>query len=239
MPRLLDNLAEETAAQQKAAEERRRNRADERDRERQFDAAWGNVIRACTFRLPDGPPGKDFFQEAETSFRALGALLVERGWDGYLPAIIATRKEAVARDDLDARPELYVAECLRLACWPATVEGTIAEHLARAAELWPHGIDNQADNVHEFLRIREMHGGELPPERMPPADARTILVRGHWRIKGRCTSQSLVLATMGSARYGYLPQTENGLEKMGRNETRTAGRNLSRRPREGYAQYSR
>lgn len=170
----LFELAEQQRADEiTAAEERRRAAAEERGRERGLEQAWN---QACSFDVD--------------SFLALGRLLAANGQADYLPAIAETRRNAVNAGGIDSAAELYIVECLRLACAPATPPGELADKLAKGKELWPDGLGWSMGAIKEYMAIRHQHGGKLPKEpaepksaSVEPVDMAGVAPRNRWALQ--------------------------------------------------------
>jgi hypothetical protein len=160
---LIDELAAYHASKQEAAEGRERQVAEAREQRRQYDAVWDPVIRACRFDVS--------VDEAARNFLALGRLLKARGYDAYLPSIIAHRKEAMQRGDKWAPGELAVLELLRWAVAPKTSKAGMARAF-RDVKVLRSGygagsISGKAVNVSQFFDIWHAHGGTLPKVKRP------------------------------------------------------------------------
>ena len=176
MSDLFSELAQERTGEIKAAEKKWQAAAEGWKQQQRLDEAWARAIRSW---------------DAE-SFLELGRLLTAHGQDKYLPAITKSRKRAKRDGDIFALAELFVLECLRLACNPETPPGEIAEKLAMVSELWPDGIQSEVHHVREFIRIRHEHGGELPkvknpkPKPQPGRDnpePKGVAPRNQWFLK--------------------------------------------------------
>jgi hypothetical protein len=161
---IFDKLDQEATSKQQAAEQRRQQAAEAAEQRRELDRAWGQAIAACD----------------TAAFLELGRLLKARGYDAYLPAIIATRQQAMDNGDQEAPAELCVAESLRLACDAKPKRREIAKRLATAAKLAGDGLAFHVGAIHDYLELRHEHGGELPkveelPTATPPAQQTTAV----------------------------------------------------------------
>jgi hypothetical protein len=161
MSDLLTKLADIQANKQQTAKTRREQADQDRQQQRDLDAAWNRAIRVCNSRV-SGKAVQDLLE--------LGRLLRAAGYHAYLPSIIATRQKAVESGHHDGPAELYVAELLRLASDAKPKPRTISKHLDAAGELWPDGFGFPVGAIRDYLELRHKHGGTLPeppPEQQP------------------------------------------------------------------------
>ena len=165
----LDKLAAKAEKEVQDAQERQRKQNQAAAEAKDYDATWKAVEAHAGVRPPKGKSPAAFYRAGEAAIRKLAAVLRQRGWEKYLPAVF----RAIEQGQPNIAPcyedgELAVAELLRLAGEKSTRSGTIARELRRLAEREPRfcGLAVEVDNV-RFFFMQCYRQALAPPEQRP------------------------------------------------------------------------
>ena len=186
--KVLDTLAEEAAALQRASEERDRSDQRRRVSNEAYLATWAQLKQFAPPKSPEGKDPDEYFAEAEAAFRDVATALVSRGWAQYLPAVTETIESPCPDHDPAYRPvERAIVEILRLALDETTPPGQIAREWRRLAERERRlcGPLAEIDNVefaflayyqNQIVTSRVASVPATPPIPIPPASATQLNV---------------------------------------------------------------
>jgi len=157
----LKKLADEIKAQSEREKRERELEAITARSEQEFITAWERVAWSWNFAIlktDNPPPRKQFFSQGEKHFRELGALLVEKQWDKYLPAVIAK----ITQDkDREKNKLLYLANILVMACNPQNKKCEISKALEVASK-WPSMPTDMIRDLYRNLAELHHYSGKLP-----------------------------------------------------------------------------